>query len=109
MRKEARTAQKRTHLPPDDGNRRERFPEGGQCAALAPTVVPEDGTGALDPVDEADQALHGRHLRRSPDNPNPPAAEVGLRTTKNSEETDYQSSANEAEMKQIPQQLQQRE
>lgn len=47
-------------LTADDGDWRERFPEGGNVPAA---VVAEDGAGALDAVHELDHVLHGRHLR----------------------------------------------
>lgn len=44
-------------LASDDGDGRESFPEGHALAA----VIAESGAGALDSVDEADQALQSRH------------------------------------------------
>ena len=48
----------RTHLASDDGDGRQRVPEGGEGALLA--VVAEGGAGPLQLVDERDQVLHGR-------------------------------------------------
>lgn len=45
-----------TYLSSDDGDRGEGFPQRSLAAVIA-----KDGAGPLDPVNEADQALHGRH------------------------------------------------
>lgn len=55
---------KEADLTADDGDRRERFPEGREGGGGVPAaVVAEDGAGTLDAVHEHDHVLHGRHLR----------------------------------------------
>lgn len=44
------------YLAADDGDGGESFPQGALAAMIA-----QDGARPLDPVHEADQALHGRH------------------------------------------------
>lgn len=49
-------------LASDDGNGRKRLPESRQ--SRVPAIVTEDRAGPLNSIDEAYQALHGRHLRK---------------------------------------------
>lgn len=50
----------RRNLAADDGDGGKSLPEGRQGGAAA-AVVAEDRASALNPVDQADQALHGGH------------------------------------------------
>lgn len=54
--------EEKTDLAANDNNRGKSLPESRQSRATA--VVAEDRTGPLNPIDEPDQALHGRHVTK---------------------------------------------
>lgn len=54
-------------LATDDGNGGKSLPERRESVVVSATIVTEHGAGPLDPVNQTDQALHGRHLSQKCD------------------------------------------